>query len=101
MGMPRSRAALSIEECACSEQSTVPFGRRWRAAVSAASVEVEAVSSMWPCRPSGRPRSCRTQSRTSSSSSVAAGDVRQSMPFTFRAAMRNSARIPGSVAEMA
>ena len=34
---------------------------------------------MCPCRPSGRPSSWRTQSSASSSSSVAAGDVRQSM----------------------
>ena len=57
----------------------VPSGRRCRAAVSAARVEVDAVSSMCPCRPSGSPRSCRSQSSASSSSSVAAGDVRQSI----------------------
>ena len=45
----------------------------------AANVEVEAVSSMWPCQPSGRPSSCRTQSATRSSSSVEAGDARQTI----------------------
>ena len=39
--------------------------------------------------------------RETSSSSVAAGDVRQSIAFTFSAAVRNSARIPGSLPEMA
>ena len=45
--------------------------------------------------------SWRSQSTATSSSSVAAGDVRQSMAFTFSAAVRNSARIPGSLPEMA
>jgi hypothetical protein len=47
------------------------------------------------------PSSCRTQSTATSSSSVAAGEVRQSIAFTFRAAVRNSARIPGSLPEIA
>ena len=92
---------MSIDEWACSEQSTTPSGRRCRAAVRAARVEVDAVSSMWPWSPSGRPRSCRSQSSATSSSSVAAGEVRQSIAFTFSAAVRNSARIPGSLPEMA
>ncbi len=100
-GSSSSRAALSTEEWACSEQRTLRLGRRWRAAASAARVEVEAVSSMCPCSPSGRPRSWRSQSTATSSSSVAAGEVRQSIAFTFSAAVRNSARIPGSLPEMA
>ena len=92
---------MSIEECACSEQRIEPAGRRCRAAVNAASVDVDAVSSMWPCKPSGKPSSCRTQSTATSSSSVAAGEVRQSIAFTFSAAVKNSARIPGSLPEMA
>ena len=67
-----------------------------RAAISAASVEVDAVSSMWPCQPAGRPSSCATQSQTSSSSSVEAGAVRQRKPTEFSVAASSSARIPGS-----
>ena len=93
---PRIRAALSTEECACSEQSTTPSGRSTRAAASAARVDVDAVSSMWPWNPSGRPTSSRSQSIVSSSSSVAAGPVRQSIAFTLSAAASSSARIPGS-----
>ena len=51
---------------------------------------------MWPCSPSGRPSSCASQSSASSSTSVAAGDVVQSIAFTFSAATMSSARIPGS-----
>jgi hypothetical protein len=42
-----------------------------------------------------------TQSSTSSSSSVAAGEVRQSIAFTFSVAASTSARIPGSEPEVA
>ena len=41
----------------CSEHTTTFRPVTWRAAMSAASVPVEAVSSMWPCQPSGRPSS--------------------------------------------
>ena len=44
--MPSIRAALSTEECACSEQTTTFRPVASRAAISAASVDVEAVSSM-------------------------------------------------------
>jgi hypothetical protein len=64
--------------------------------MSAASVDVDAVSSMWPCQPSGSPSSCRTQSTTRSSSSVDAGDARQTMATWFSAAAMSSARMPGS-----
>ena len=67
-----------------------------RAAASAAIIDVEAVSSMWPCQPRGNPSSCASQSSTVSSSSVAAGDESHVIPFTFSAAISSSARIPGS-----
>ncbi len=51
---------------------------------------------MWPCQPSGRPSSCRTQSTTRSSSSVDAGDARQTIATWFSVAAISSARIPGS-----
>ena len=94
--IPSIRASFSTEECACSEQTTTLRPVTWRAAMSAASVEVEAVSSMWPCQPSGRPSSCRTQSATRSSSSVEAGDARQTIATWFNAAASSSARIAGS-----
>ena len=71
--IPSMRASFSTEECACSEQTTTLRPVTCRAAISAASVDVDAVSSMWPCQPSGRPSSCRTQSTTRSSSSVDGG----------------------------
>ena len=58
-------------------------------------VEVDAPSVSIPRQPSDIPRSCRSQSMTSSSSSVADGDVRHNIPFTFRAAVSASPRIPG------
>jgi hypothetical protein len=67
----------------------------WRAAISAASVEVEAASSMWPCQPPGRPSSCATQSVTTPSSSVEAGEVRHRNATGFSAAASISARIAG------
>ena len=49
-----------------------------RAAISAASVDVEAVSSMWPCQPAGQPEQLRDPvADEQPSSSVEAGDVRQ------------------------
>ncbi len=94
--MPSKSAALSIDECVCSEQRTTPFGRSVRAAASATKVEVEAVSSMWPCQSPSRPISSQSHSIVSSSSSVAAGPVRQSIAFRLNAAARSSARMPGS-----
>ena len=44
--IPSIRAALSTDECACSEQTTALRPVTWRAAISAARVDVEAVSSM-------------------------------------------------------
>ena len=67
-----------------------------RAAVSAASVDVDAVSSMWPCQPSGRPSSCAAQSSTTPSSSVDAGAVRHRIAVELSVAASSSARIAGS-----
>ena len=94
--MPSIRASFSTEECACSEQTTTFRPVASRAVISAASVDVDAVSSMWPCQPSGSPSSCRTQSTVRSSSSVDAGDARQFSATWFRVAAISSARMPGS-----
>ena len=67
----------------------------------AAKVDVEALSSMWPCQPSGSPSSPATQSAMCSSSSINAGEVRQRIAFWFVAAIRSSARIAGSEAVFA
>ena len=56
---------------------------------------------MTPNRPAGRPSICRSQSSTTSSSSVAAGELRQSMPFTLKAAESISPRMPGVEDEIA
>ena len=66
-----------------------------RAAASAYSVEDDAPSVIWPNQPSGSPISSRAQRSATCSSSVAAGDVRHSIGFTFRAAEISSPRIPG------
>ena len=57
--IPSIRAPFSTDECACSEQTTTLRPVTWRAAISAASVEVEAVSSMWPCQPVGQAEQLR------------------------------------------
>ena len=44
--IPSMRASFSTDECACSEQTTTFRPVTWRAAMSAASVEVDAASSM-------------------------------------------------------
>ena len=98
---PSIRAAFSTDECACSEQRTREPPVTCRAAMSAASVEVDAESSMWPCHPPGSPSSWRSQSSVSSSSSVEAGEVRQMNATWLRVAASSSARIAGSAAEMA
>ena len=90
------RHARSTEECACSEATTTRrSGSAVRAAHSAASVEIEAVSSMWPCQVGGRSSSWPSHESVSSSSSVTAGDVFQSMPLAFIVAESSSARMPG------
>ena len=59
-------------------------GVRSRAQSSATSVAVEAVSWMTPLKVAGSPSICRSQSITTSSSSVAAGLVCQLIPWTPR-----------------
>ena len=51
---------------------------------------------MMPQKPSGSPTIWRNQSRATSSSSVAEGEVFQSIPLTFNAAHKVSAKIPGA-----
>ena len=53
------------------------------------------MSVIWPNQPAGRPSSSATQRSVTCSSSVAAGDVRHSMAFTFSAAAIISPRMPG------
>ena len=85
-----------MDEWACSDATTTRrSGRTARAAHSAASVEVEAESSMCPCHVSGSPSSWHIHESVSCSSSVTAGDVRQSMPLRFSVAVSSSARMPG------
>ena len=97
-----SFAALSAAECACSEQRTTRRpGRAARATASADSTPVEAVSSMWPWSSAGSPRSCASHSSDTSSSSWSAGEVRQRIPTWLSAAIRSSARTPGSEAVVA
>ena len=72
-----------------------------RAAMSAARVEVEALSSMCPCQPGGSPSSFAVQRRTTPSSSVAAGAVRHRIATEFSVAASSSARIAGSDALVA
>ena len=56
---------------------------------------------MTPKRPAGRPSICRSQSSTTTSSSVAAGAVFQSMPLALKAAASISPRMAGAVEELA
>src|SRR6266446_10432585 len=56
---------------------------------------------MMPLMPESRPIICRNQSSTTSSSSVEAGDVRQSIDFTSKAELNNSPKIPGAEVEVA
>ena len=93
--IPSIRAPFSSAECACSEPTATLRPVTWRAAIMAASVEVEAASSIWPCQPPERPSSCATQSVTTPSSSVEAGDVRHRNATGFSAAASISARIAG------
>ena len=86
----------------CSEQTTTRLpGDAARAAASAVISPVEAVSSIWPWRPSGRPSRSASQASVTSSSSWSAGEARQRIPTWFSAATRSSARIPGSEAVVA
>ena len=107
MPIPSAATALSTEECAWSDAYTaigvppaiprrlISGSRRCRAAARAVKVLVEAVSWMRPNH-SGRPRSRASQRVATSSSSVAAGQVRQSIPLTLSAAAASSPAMPGS-----
>ncbi len=53
------------------------------------------MSVIWPNHPSGSPSSSSTQASVRCSSSVAAGDVRHSIAFTFSAEAISSPTIPG------
>ena len=99
--MSSSRAALSTDECACSEQTITRRPVACRAAASAAIVEVDAVSSMCPCHCDGSPSRSASQSTTRYSSSVAAGEVRQMNATWLRVAAISSAMIPGGEAVVA
>ena len=94
-------AALSAAECAWSEQTIRSRPVVARAAMIAASVDVDAVSSMCPCQPLGSPSSCAVQSSTTASSSVAAGAVRHRNATELSVAVSSSARIAGSAAVLA
>ena len=67
-----------------------------RAAVSATSVEVEAVSVIIPNHEAGSPSAAASQRSTTCSSSVSAGQVFHSIPFALSAAATSSPRIPGA-----
>ena len=73
----------------------------WRAAASAMSDEVDAVSVSRPSNASGSPSAWRSQPTTTSSSSVPIGDVRHSIGFWPSAAVSISPRIPGPDAVVA
>ena len=99
---PASSAAFSTELWLCAETYTTrgapppcspPPARakpddRSRAQMSATSVQVEAVSWMTPLQVSERPTIWRTQSVTTSSSSVSAGLLCQESPSTPRPVLR-------------
>ncbi len=72
-----------------------------RAAATAISVEVLAVSVSRPSNAGGSPSASRSQLTTTPSSSVAIGDVRHSIAFWPRPAVSISPRIPGPDADVA
>ena len=67
----------------------------WRAAASAARLDVDAVSVKSPSNDAGRPSASRSQPTVTSSSSVAAGLVRHSMALATSVLMSISPRMPG------
>jgi hypothetical protein len=62
---------------------------------------MDAVSVLMPNHPSDKPSICRNQSVVTCSSSVAAGDVFQSIALTSSVAASISARMPGIEEEVA
>ena len=92
-----TRAALSIDECVCSLQTTTRrSGMTARAAASAVSVAVDAVSSMCAV-PLARQAEqlAEPRRRRAPRAPRAPGDVRQRMPTWFSATASSSARIAG------
>ena len=79
-----------------ADDDTARPGAPSGAAASAASVEVEAVSSMWPCQSCGSPSSCASHRTATYSSSVPAGEARQRIATAFSVAAISSARMAGS-----
>ena len=71
-----------------------------RAAASATRVEAEALSLMCPSKLSGSPIICSSHRQTTHSSSVAAGEVRQSMALTLIPAVSISPKIPAADPEL-
>src|SRR5262249_7796392 len=86
----RDRGAASPSSRTCKP------GTPSRAAAIAASVEMEAVAYITPLKFSGNPSSFRSQDNVTSSSAVAAGEVRHIIALTFNAAANISPRIPGA-----
>ena len=94
-----TRAALSIDECVCSVQTTTRrSGIAARAAASAVSVAIDAVSSMWPCHSAGQAEQLPEPRRRPLLELGERGPVRQRIPTWFSAIVSNSARIAGSEA---
>ena len=108
--------AFSMELWASADAYTRTAGTSWRpaspraatsspaasrAAARAMSDDVDAVSVNSPSNPSGRPSAIRSQSTTTSSSSVPIGDVRHSIGFWPRTAVSISPRMPGPDAVVA
>src|SRR5947209_10438297 len=56
---------------------------------------------MMPSKSAGNPISCRSQSSATSSSSVEAGEVRQSIALVSKAAESSSPKMPGAEEEVA
>jgi len=105
---PSTMAAFSIEECVCSEQYKRSRGRSARPDILAHAPACELLHVRRERNKCGnrccidndtekfrrRPSICRNQSSTTSSSSVAEGDVRQSIPLTLSAVASISAKFP-------
>ncbi|CAG0935882.1 hypothetical protein TFLX_04733 [Thermoflexales bacterium] len=102
---------FSMDEWDCAEVYSVRRGRSdrpampssricrfsaSRAAATAIRDEIDTVSMITPLNVSGKPTICRSQSNTTSSNSVADGEVRHNIPLTLRPAVSSSPKIPGS-----
>ena len=100
---PSIRAAFSTDECACSEQTTTrASGCTCARPRARASVDVDAVSSMCPCQPSGQPEQLpRASRRRAARARSTPGEARQRIATWFSVAASSSARIAGSDAVIA